>query len=117
MKILNETSNRTRRKHKSQYFVINNELVNDPYIIVNKFNAYFVNIVNNLADIISMAHYVSAYLNDPSDNTFKFDPVAEQDVAYIIHNLKNKKSYDHDYLSNILLKKTQVALETAHVSH
>ena len=28
----------------------------------------------------------------------------ERDVAYIIHNLKNKKSYGYDYLSNILLK-------------
>ena len=43
-KILNETLNRNRRKHQSQDFLINNELVNDPDIIVNEFNAYFVNI-------------------------------------------------------------------------
>ena len=53
---------------------------------------------------------ISTYLNDPSDNTFKFDLVTERDVAYIIHNLKNKKSYGHDYLSNILLKRAQATL-------
>ena len=109
-KILNETLNRNKRKHQSQDFLINNELVNDPDIIVNEFNAYFVNIAKNLADSIPVADHFSTYLNDPSDNTFKFDRVTERDVAYIIHNLKNKKSYGHDYLSNILLKRAQATL-------
>ena len=82
----------------------------DPYIILNEFNAYFVNIAKNLADNIPVADHFSTYLNDPSDNTFKFDLVTEQDVAYIIHSLK-KRSYGQDYLSNILLKKAQVSLE------
>ena len=88
---MNETLNRNRRKHQSQDFLINNELVNDPDIIVNEFNAYFVNIAINLADSIPVADDFSTYLTDPSDNTFKFDLVTERDVAYIIHNLKNKK--------------------------
>ena len=60
--------------------------------------------------MIPVADHFSTYLNDPSDNTFKFDLVTERDVAYIIHNLKNKKSYGHDYLSNILLKRAQATL-------
>ena len=63
----------------------------DPDIIVNEFNAYFANIAKNLADSIRVADHFSTYLNGPSDNTFKFDLVTERDVAYIIHNLKNKK--------------------------
>ena len=102
-KILNETLNRNRRKHQSQDFLINNELVNE-------FNAYFVDIAKNLADSIPVADHFSTYLNDPSDNTFKYDLVTERDVTYIIHNLKNKKSYGHDYLSNILLKRAQATL-------
>ena len=89
---MNETLNRNRRKHQSQDFLINNELVNDPDIKVNEFNACLVNIAKNLADSIPVADHLSTYLNDPSDNTFKFDLVTERDVAYIIHNLKNKKS-------------------------
>ena len=109
--------NRNRRKHQSQYFFINNELLNDPDIIVNEFNAYFVNIAKNLADSIPMADNFSTYLNDLYDNTFKFDLVTEQDVADISHNLK-KKSYGHDYLSNILLKKSSCHFsKTAHVSN
>ena len=109
-KILNETLNRNRRKHQSQDFLNNNKLVNDPDIIVNEFNAFFVNIAKNLADSIPVADHFSTYLNDPSDNTFKFDLVTERDVAYIIHNFKNKKSYGHNYLSNILLKRAQATL-------
>ena len=104
-KILNKTLNRNRRKHQSQDFFINNELVSDPDIIVNEFNAYFVNIAKNLADSIPVADHFSTYLNDPSDNTYKFDLVTERDVANIIHNLKNIKSCGHDYLSNILLNR------------
>ena len=104
-KILNETLNRNRRKHQSQDFFINNKLVSDPDIIVNEFNTYFVNIAKNLADSIPVADHFSIYLNDPSDNTYKFDLVTERDVANIIHNLKNIKSCGHDYLSNILLNR------------
>ena len=70
---------------------------------MNEFNAYFVNIAKNLADGILVADLFSTYLNDHFHDTFKFDLVTEQDVAYIIHNLKNEKSYGHDHLSNILL--------------
>ena len=87
---MHETLNRNRRKHQSQGFLINNELVHDPDIIVNEFNAYFVNIAKNLADSIPVADHFGTYFSDPSDNTFKFDLVTERDVAYIIHNLKNK---------------------------
>ena len=31
-------------------------------------------------------------------------------ITFFIHNLKNKKSYGHDYLSNILLKRAQATL-------
>ena len=39
--ILNKTLNGIRRKHQSQVFFINNQLVSEPDIIVNEFNAYF----------------------------------------------------------------------------
>ena len=55
--------------------------MNDPDIIVNEFNAYVVNIAKNLDDSIPVADHFSTYLNYPSDNTFKFDAVTEQDVA------------------------------------
>ena len=79
--------------------------MNDPDITVNEFKAYVVNIAKNLADSIPVADHFSTYLNDPSDNRFKFDIVTER-CSYIIHILKIKKSCGHDYLSNILLKKS-----------
>ena len=65
-------------------------------------------ILRHVDPFVRMLHIFK--LNDPSDNTFKFDLVTERDVAYSIHNLKNKKSYGHDYLSNILLKRAQATL-------
>ena len=88
---MNQTLYKNRRKHQPQDFLTNNELVNNPDIIVNEFNAYFVNIAKNLADSIPVADHFSTYLNDPSNNTFKFDLVTERDVAYIIQNLNIKK--------------------------
>ena len=90
---MNQTLYKNRRKHQPQDFLTNNELVNIPDIIVNEFNAYFVNIAKNLADstYIPVDDHFSTYLNDPSDNTFKFDLATEHDVAYIIQNLKIKK--------------------------
>ena len=76
------------------------------YIVVDEFNAYFVILLKTWLIVF----HFSTYLNDPSDNTFKIDLVTEQDVSYIIHNLKTKKSYGHHYLSNILLKKAQATL-------
>ena len=60
--------------------------MNDPDIIVNEFNAYFVNIAKNLADSIPVAVHFSTYLNDPSDNTFKFE--LQRDVAYMYNLIK-----------------------------
>ena len=77
-------------KNKVSKFIVmekNNEAF---AIIVNEFNAYFVNISKNLADSFPVADHLSTYLNDPSDNTFKFDFVTERDVTYIIHKFKKK---------------------------
>ena len=60
---MNETLNRNRIKHQSQDFFINNELMNDSDIIVNEFNAYFVNIAKKMADSIPVADHFSTYLN------------------------------------------------------
>ena len=46
----------------------------------------------------------SDYLTNPVNSKFSFSPVSEKETLNIINNLKNKKSYDIDGISNVLLK-------------
>ena len=82
-------------------------MTTDPVIIANKFNEYFINISNNLADKIPMAEPFYSYLNHPTNCVFTFQPITEVKISEIIGNLKNKSSYGHDCLSNIMIKKAQ----------
>ena len=109
-KILNETLSRNTKKQIRQEFSINNQLVSDPEVIANSFNEYFVSIGRKLAEKIQPAQHFSSYLNVRSESVFKFVPVTEQNISDIIKNLKNKSSYGHDCLSNILIKRVQIVL-------
>ena len=104
---------KTKLQHKKQIreeFSINNQLVIDPEVIANSFNEYFVSIGRKLAEKIQPVQRFSSYLNVPSETVFNFVPVTEQNISDIIKNLKNKSSYEHDCLSNILIKKVQNVL-------
>ena len=109
-KILNETLSRNTKKQIRQEFSINNQLVSDPEVIANSFNEYFVSIGRKLAEKIQPAQHFSSYLNVRSESVFNFVPVTEQNISDIIKNLKNKSSYGHDCLSNILIKRVQNVL-------
>ena len=109
-KILNETLSRNTKKQIRQEFSINNQLVSDPEVIANSFNEYFVTIVRKLPEKIQTAQHFSSYLNVPSESVFNFVPVTEQNISDIIQSLKNKSSYRHYCLSNILIKRVQNVL-------
>ena len=46
----------------------------------------------------------SDYLTNPVHSKFSFSPVSEKETLNIINNLKNKKCYGIDGISNVLLK-------------
>ena len=54
-----------------------------------------------------MAEPFHSYLNHPTNCVFTFQPITEVKISEIIGNLKNKSSYGHDCLSNIMIKKAQ----------
>ena len=85
-------------------------MVSDPEVIANSCNEYFVSIGRKLAEKIQPAEHFSSYLNVSSETVFNFVPVTEQNISAIIKNLKNKSSYGHDCLSNILIKRIQNVL-------
>ena len=82
-------------------------MTTDPVIIDNKFNEYFINIGNSLADKIPTAEPFHSYLKHPTNCVFSFQPITEGNISEIIGSLKNKWSYGHDCLSNIMIKKAR----------
>ena len=82
-------------------------MTTDPVIIANKFNEYFINIGNSLADKIPTAEPFHSYLDHPTNCVFSFQPITEGKISEIIGRLKNKSSYGHDCWSNIMIKKAR----------
>ena len=103
-KIVNENGKQLLNMCKTDnLFIVNGRIG----IIANKFNEYFINIGNSLADKIPMAELIHSYLNHSTNCVFTFQPITEVKLSEIIGNLKNKSSYGHDCLSNIMIKKAQ----------
>ena len=105
--LLNETLNRNVKKQPTHEFLVDNIMTTDPVIIANKFNEYFINIGNSLADKIPTAEPFHSYLKYPTNYVFTFQPITEVKISEFIGNLKNKSSYGHGCLSNVMIKKAQ----------
>ena len=103
--LLNETLNRNIRKQSTHEFSLNNKTTSDPEVIANEFNKYFANIGSKLAENIPAAPRFDSYLNNPAETVFSFNLISEHNISNIIKKLKNKSSYGHDCLSNIMIKK------------
>ena len=108
--LINETLNRNLKKQSTHEFLINDEMINDPIIIANKFNQYFAHIGSTLADKIPSAPHFNSYLSTPVDSVFSFHTVTEENISHIINKLKNKVSYGHDSISNIMITRAHKPL-------
>lgn len=84
----------------------------DKLEIANKFNAFFTNIGNHLANNIKYKgfHDHSYYLNKKVNSVFTFNKIEEYTVKRIINNLPNKNSYGFDGFSTKLLKLIEPAI-------
>ena len=71
--LLNETLNRNVKKQPTHEFLVDNIMTTDPVIIANKFNEYFINIDNSLADKIPMAEPFHSYLNHSTNCVLRFN--------------------------------------------
>ena len=103
--LLNETLNRNIRKQSTHEFSLINKTTSDPEVIANEFNQYFANIGSKLAENIPAAPRFDSYLNNPAETVFSFNLISEHNISNAIKKLKNKSSYGHDCLSNIMIKK------------
>ena len=59
---------------------------------------------------IQPVHSFDHYLNGNNFNKFQFHSVSQDYISKLIDNLKNKASYGHDNISNILIKRAKEIL-------
>ena len=103
-KIINTAlKNNTPSKVSSIY--VNNQCINDPVLIAEHYNNYFVNIGPKLANQIPNcdANYHD-YLHNPNLHSIFLYPVIEQEMHIIVSNLTDKKSSGHDMLNSTIIK-------------
>src|SRR3984885_2012714 len=85
---------------------INETLIDDPNIISNEFNDYFVSIGPKMAESVPLAnHNYLHYLNNPLSKSMFLNPVTTDEVNDIILNLKTTKPYDSAELPINIIKK------------
>ena len=77
-------------------FLINGQSVSDPQSIADGFNSYFLNVAAEMSENITESSSSSpmSYLNEPTNQSFKFTAVSQVDVAKSIDKLKSKRTLD-----------------------
>ena len=98
------------QKKDTSEFIINNKTITNPAEVANEFNKYFVSIGQTLSRNVQSNRSCDEYLVENTNCQLIFNPVNEEMVAKIINQLKNKSSYGHDGISNILIKQSQQCL-------
>ena len=79
--------------------------IDDPSIMADSFNNFFVNLGPDLASKIpNSPTEFHGFLGNRNSQSIFFEPVVEEEVKIIINNLNNKKSSGHDGITNFLLK-------------
>ena len=108
--VINDTLQSNRRSKGQSEFIFGNRIFSDSDEIANHFNDYFINISRTLSQQIQSVHSFGHYLNDNVTSKFQFYFVNQDHIGKLIDNLKNKASYGHDNISNILIKRAKEVL-------
>ena len=108
--MINDTLNTKSKSNNFTEFVVDDNITTDPSEIARGFNEYFVNIGQSLSDQIRPMHSYDQHLKNPTSSRISFHQVSEDHILSIIKKLKNKSSFGHDEISNILIKRSKEVL-------
>ena len=108
--VINDTLQSNRRSRGQSEFIFGNRIISDSDEIANHFNDYLINISRTLSQQIQPVHSFDHYLNGNVTSEFQFHSVSQDYIGKLIDNLKNKASYGHDNISNILIKRAKEVL-------
>ena len=104
-KLLNSVMNKTKDHSNHITLQINGSICNDPTVIVNAFNDFFVNIGPNLASKISpSASSYRDFLPASINNSILMSPADKYEVSHIIKQLKGNTSPGLDGIPMSVIK-------------
>ena len=92
-----------------EYFVTENGIIKDPYLISNQLNNYFINVGPDISKNLRNTNKkdnAKSFLKHPNPHSLFFQPTTTYEVNKIVSNLKNKSSYGQDLVSSKILKAT-----------
>ena len=95
-KVINEMRNKKNSITFPNYIQMNEQLITDRRVIVNKFNQYFVNIAKNLNASKPDTDFkdYSFFMKNRIDSTMFFDEIESHEIDLIIDKLNPNKSSD-----------------------
>lgn len=105
-----ETGKNGKNLHSSIHSInVDNDVISDPLNISNKFNNYFIRVIEELVQTAPEINNLLQNLQDntrvnPISNPFRCQPVTEHEIEKIISSLKNKLSSGHDNIPLKLIK-------------
>ena len=99
---------KTNNKKVNITLKVNETIITDTQVIVDKFNIFFSKIDDEVISEIEKNNNVNVsykqYLTNPTDARFRFEEVSVDTTMQLISKLKSKDTKGHDLISNNLLK-------------
>jgi hypothetical protein len=104
--IMNDILRKRKSHNKNSSFLYNNQTINDPKIIANKFNSYFTNVGPTLASKIDKVDISPmSYLKGTFSSTLYLTPTDNNEVFKIIKQMK-VSSAGYDNITALSLQKS-----------
>lgn len=89
-KVINSVLGKHKNKQLNDNFIHNNNEINDPQIIADQFNSYFINVGKNLAENIEDSNIsFNSYLHNRQESTFTMSPITSDELISTVNNLRD----------------------------
>jgi arsenate reductase-like glutaredoxin family protein len=104
-RVINNITNRTTSTKSINEIVVSDQIIDDPMVIANKFNNFFVNVGLDLAKKISPGNKSPIdFLEGNYINSIFLNPTTDEEIEDIIDNMKNSKSTGLDNIPIKIIK-------------
>lgn len=96
--IINKETRTNKIKSENNFVLkLDNCTISDPYHVANRFNDFFVNVIENMLDKVPPTKSVNHVKeSDKQISNFRCPPIDDKDLNKIIDSLKNKWSSGYD---------------------
>ena len=104
-KVINKVLRSNKNSEPTKEISHNGEIIEDPAVMAELFNNYFVQIGTKLSENIPEPdRSFTSFLKNPNPQSIFLTPILEHEIKDIVNILKCNKSPGSDELTNFLLK-------------